>query len=217
MDSIPIGVSLGFNSDSDDIVQDFVRGYNLFTFEADYIVLNVSCPNVYLRVNNDHCLQRVLETLPLGPPVLIKISPSIDMRGLDRIVDLAKEFEVDGMIVSNTHHIEGATGSWSGRELFQRSTKMLAETYIRAEGKFPIIGVGGVMSADDAWTKLEAGASLVQVLTGFVYHGLDFANELKAGIVERLSKASFPRRTLSQVIGSRAKELRYDSGYLRGC
>lgn len=216
MDSIPIGVSLGFNSDSEDIVKDFVRGYNLFTFEADYIVLNISCPNIHHQINHgSHHLQRILETLPLGPPVLIKISPDIDLHELDRIVDLAKEFEVDGMIVSNTHRLESSprSGGWSGKSIFRQSTKMLAETYIRVENEFPIIGVGGVMSAEDAWTKLEAGASLVQVLTGFVYHGLDFANEIKEGIVERLIRE---RKALCSVIGSRAKELRYDSGYLKG-
>jgi len=211
MDAIPIGVSLGFNSDSEDIVKDFIRGYNLFTFEADYIVLNISCPNVS-HGNPAHCLQRVLDELPLGPFVLIKISPDIDLRELDRIVDLAKEYEVGGMIVSNTHRLENSprSGGWSGKYIFQLSTKMLAETYIRAENEFPVIGVGGVMSAEDAWTKLEAGASLVQVLTGFVYKGLDFANELKAGILDRLI---LERKPLCQVIGSRAKELRYDAGY----
>ncbi len=128
-------------------------------------------------------------------PVLLKIAPDLSLAELDDVVHIARSRPVDGMIVANTTLARPSTlreqdrakeqGGLSGRPLFRLSTRMVAETYVRAEGAFPLIGVGGIDSGGAALTKIRAGASLIQLYSSLVY---------RASVLSRTSRAICPRR-----------------------
>ena len=146
-------------------------------------------------------------------PILLKIAPDVALADLDDIVDIAKKRAIDGMIVSNTtitrpdflrDGLAKENGGLSGKPLFELSTKILAETYLRAEQAFPIIGVGGIDSAESAWQKIRAGATLVQLYTGMVYKGFSIAREIKRGLSLMLDRGK--HRSIQDVVGRDAVE-----------
>jgi dihydroorotate dehydrogenase len=133
---------------------------------------------------------------------LLKIAPDLTLAELDEIVKCARARKIDGLIVSNTTVSWPASlidlaasepGGLSGRPLFALSTQLLAAAYLRTENQFPLIGVGGVGSAETALAKIEAGASLVQLYTSFVFKGLVLADEIKCGLARLLTRNSYPR------------------------
>ena len=209
-----VGINLGANKDSRDRVDDYVRGIEVFADAADYFTINVSSPNTpglrdLQRANAlDDLLSHVLaardEQAELfgRKPVLLKIAPDLTLAELDEIVNCARARKIDGLIVSNTTVSRPASlrdpaaskqGGLSGRPLFGLSTQMLAAAYLRTENQFPLVGVGGVDSAESAVAKIEAGASLVQLYTSFVFKGLALADEIKRGLVRLLAQNSYPR------------------------
>jgi dihydroorotate dehydrogenase len=142
------------------------------------------------------------ETLPRRP-VLLKIAPDLTLRELDDAVRVARARGVDGMIVSNTtssrpdtlrDETQSETGGLSGAPLFALSTHMLAQTFLRVEKQFPLIGVGGVDSPEAAWAKIEAGATLIQLYSALVYEGMGLIERIKAGLAAHLRA-----RSLSQI------------------
>ncbi|MGA7385740.1 MAG: quinone-dependent dihydroorotate dehydrogenase [Methylocella sp.] len=220
-----VGVNLGANTDSGDVPADYVRGIEVFADVADYFAINVSSPNTPgLRDLQkpgalDDLLARVLaardgQAERFGhKPVLLKIAPDLTLPELDEIVKCARSRKIDGLIVSNTTVSRPATlrdlsanepGGLSGRPLFALSTQMLAATFLRAENQFPLIGVGGVDSAETAFAKIEAGASLVQLYTSFVFKGLALAGGIKCGLVRLLAQHSYPR--LADATGAAAAD-----------
>ncbi len=211
-----IGVNLGANKNSPNRMDDYVRGIEVFTDVANYFAINVSSPNTpglrdMQRADalND-LLAHVLDARDIAAerfgrkPVLLKIAPDLALRKLDEIVNCARARKIDGLIVSNTTISRPVTlrdrsanepGGLSGRPLFGLSTQLLAATYLRVEKQFPLIGVGGVDSAETAFAKIEAGASLVQLYTSFVFKGLTLADDIKRGLVHLLARKSYPRVT----------------------
>ncbi len=209
-----VGVNLGAKKDSGDLPADYVRGIAAFADVADYFAINVSSPNTPglrdLQKSSalDDLLARVLEARDIAAerfgrkPVVLKIAPDVTLAELDEIIGCSRARKIDGLIVSNTTISRPATlrdpsaiepGGLSGRPLFALSTRILAQTYLRAENQFPLIGVGGVDSAETAFAKIEAGASLVQLYTSFVFKGLGLAGEIKRGLVRLLAQKSYPR------------------------
>ena len=168
-----------------------MRLIETFAPVASYFTINVSSPNtpglrdLQQAKALDDLLARVIDARErvrprAGPtPVLLKIAPDLTLSDLDDAVGIARKHGVDGMIVSNTtisrpaslreRDRAGEAGGLSGRPLFKLSTRMLAETFVRAEGAFPLIGVGGIDSGATAIAKIKAGATLVQVYTGLVF------------------------------------------------
>ena len=145
--------------------------------------------------------------------MLLKIAPDLTLAELDELVKCARSRKIDGLIVSNTTMSRPASlrdpaaskqGGLSGRPLFGLSTQMLAAAYLRTENQFPLIGVGGVDSAETAFAKIEAGASLVQLYTSFVFNGLVLADEIKRGLVRLLAQNSYPR--LADATGAAAAD-----------
>jgi dihydroorotate dehydrogenase len=220
-----VGVNIGANADSSDRPADYVGGVEIFADVADYFAINVSSPNTPgLRELQkpgalDDLLARVLaardeQAERLGrKPVLLKIAPDLTLAELDEIVECARSRKIDGLIVSNTTVSRPATlrdplanepGGLSGRPLFSLSTRMLAAAYQRVENQFPLIGVGGVNSAETAFAKIEAGASLVQLCTSFVFKGLGLAEEIKRGLVRLLAQNSYSR--LADATGAAAAD-----------
>ena len=145
-------------------------------------------------------------------PVLLKIAPDLSLADLDGIVQVARRRRIDGMVVSNTtiarppaiaaHRRGGEAGGLSGRPLFAPSTRMLAETFLRVERQFPLVGVGGVDGPEAAWAKIQAGASLVQLYTALVFAGPGLVAEIKRGLVERIGAGG-----LAKVVGRSASAL----------
>jgi dihydroorotate dehydrogenase len=209
-----VGINLGANKDSGDLPADYVRGIAAFADAADYFTINVSSPNTPgLRELQkpgalDDLLARVLaardeQAERFGrKPVLLKIAPDLTLAELDEVVNCARARKIDGLIVSNSTVTRPTTlrdpsanepGGLSGQPLFALSTQMLAAAFLRTDNQFPLIGVGGVASTETAFAKIEAGASLVQLYTSFVFKGLVLADEIKRGLVRLLAQNSYPR------------------------
>jgi dihydroorotate dehydrogenase len=205
--TVILGVNIGANKETVDRIADYVAGIRAFVDVADYFAVNVSSPNTPgLRDLQkadalDELLARVIDARDVKAeafgyrPILLKIAPDLSLSDLDAIVAVARARKVDGMIVSNTtisrplpvgSRYAGEAGGLSGRPLFDLSTRMLAETFARVERQFPLIGVGGIESAETAWAKIEAGATLVQLYSALVFKGPALIEEIKRGLLERL-------------------------------
>jgi dihydroorotate dehydrogenase len=220
-----VGINLGANMDSGDRPADYVRGIEAFADIADYFAINVSSPNtpglLDLQKSSalDDLIARVLDARDIASerfgrkPVLLKIAPDLALRELDEIIGCARARKIDGLIISNTtvsrpvalrDSSANEPGGLSGRPLFSLSTQMLAAAYLRTENQFPLIGVGGIDSAETAFAKIEAGASLVQLYTSFVFKGLALADKIKRGLVRHLAQSSYPR--LADATGATAAD-----------
>jgi dihydroorotate dehydrogenase len=219
-----VGVNVGANRDSPDRASDYVRLIETFAPVASYFTLNVSSPNTpQLRELQrldalDGLLARVVETRDrvsrdAGPvPVLLKIAPDVSLAELDDIVGAARRRRIDGMIVGNTTTARSPslrervkaieTGGLSGRPLFALSTRILAETYVRAEDAFPLIGVGGINSGAAAITKIKAGASLLQLYSGLVFRGVGLVQQIKSDLLAVLRRG--PVHELADLVGADA-------------
>jgi dihydroorotate dehydrogenase len=216
-----IGINVGANKDTDDRGADYVRLIESFAAIASYFTVNVSSPNtpglrdLQRSAMLDDLLARVIAARDRVArvkvtPVLLKIAPDLTLPELDDVVGVARRRKVDGMIIGNTTVSRTKTlrdtltareaGGLSGKPLFSLATRMLAESYVRAEGAFPLIGVGGIDSAETALAKFRAGATLVQLYTGLVFRGLGLVAEIKAGI----SNAVSSKTTLHELIGEDA-------------
>jgi len=200
-----LGVNLGVNKDTPliDAVDDYLALMNIFAPIADYLVLNVSSPNTVglRRLQGKDTLHQLLTAmdnerrrsmLPEGAstPLLVKLAPDLTDGELDDALEVITDVGLDGVVATNTtisrdgltgtHRDE--TGGLSGAPLQTRSTEMIGRIYQQTGGKLPIIGVGGIMDADGAREKLDAGASLVQVYTGLVYKGPNLVREIVSGL-----------------------------------
>ena len=207
-----VGANIGINQDSADAVADYLAGFKALHGRVDYVAVNVSSPNTpglrELQGRNRLAplLAALLETrarlTPAGQrplPLLLKIAPDVDDRDKADIAAVGLETGLDGLIVGNTtvardgltSRHRGETGGLSGRPLFARSTALLAEMYRLTEGRMPLVGVGGVSTGADAYAKIRAGASLVQLYTALVYHGPGLVGRIKAELAERLAADGF--------------------------
>jgi dihydroorotate dehydrogenase len=219
-----VGVNVGANKDSADRVADYVNLIETFAPVASYFTVNVSSPNTpglrNLQQGHilDDLLSKVLEARDRAreqagdTPVLLKIAPDLSLAELDEVVHVARSRRVDGMIVANTTLARPTTlreasrakeqGGLSGRPLFRLSTRMVAETYVRVEGVFPLVGVGGIDSGGAALTKIRAGASLVQLYSPLVYKGLGLVEDIKRDLAATLLRTD--HESLSEIVGADA-------------
>ena len=216
-----VGVNVGANKDAADRVADYVRLIERFAAVASYVTINISSPNtpglrdLQQAKTLDDLLARVIDARErvaprAGPtPVLLKIAPDLSLDALDDVVNIARSRRVDGMIVGNTTLARPATlraaataqqaGGLSGRPLFPLATRMLAETFVRVEGVFPLVGVGGIDSGPAALAKFRAGASLVQLYSGLVFRGLGLVTDIKRTLVAALARERL--ESLDELIG----------------
>jgi dihydroorotate dehydrogenase len=219
-----VGVNVGANKDSPDRTADYVTLIETFAPVAGYFTVNVSSPNTPGLRNLqqasalDDLLARVIDARERvrknagDSPVLLKIAPDLSLTELDDVVHIARSRRVDGMIVGNTTLGRPSTlreqgrareeGGLSGRPLFRLSTRMVAETYVRAEGAFPLVGAGGIDSGGGALTKIRAGASLIQLYSALVYKGLGLVDEIKSDLSSTLLRTG--RDSLSEIVGADA-------------
>jgi dihydroorotate dehydrogenase len=218
-----LGINIGPNKDSHDRVADYVAGIQAFAPYADYLTINISSPNtpglrdLHGRGEFDDLAAAVLaarDRVSPRRPTLVKISPDLDANQLEDVLAVALKRRVDGLIVSNTSVCRPATlvsaaaretGGLSGRPIFDLSTRLVARCYLRCGGALPIIGVGGVDSPEAALAKIEAGASLTQIYTGFIYRGPSLVREILHGLSAELSRRAL--NSLSECVGARAEEV----------
>ena len=207
-----IGVNIGINRDSAAAVADYVACLEALHGRADYVAVNVSSPNtpglrdLQGRANLEALVGALVDKrarlTPPGrrpPPLVVKIAPDLDDRDKADIAAVALETGLDGLIVCNTTTVReglasrhrGEPGGLSGRPLFAPSTALLAEMHRLTEGRIPLIGVGGIASGADAYAKIRAGASLVQLYTALVYHGPGLVGRIKAELADRLAADGF--------------------------
>jgi dihydroorotate dehydrogenase len=199
-----IGANVGKNKETVDAAADYVIGIRRLAPLASYLVINVSSPNTPgLRDLQqagvlDDLLARVLDARDRAAsgrrtPVLLKIAPDLSLTDLDDVVGTARARRIDGMVVTNTTVMRPPTlrareqameqGGLSGRPVFRLATRVLAETFVRVEGQFPLIGSGGIDSGAAAFAKIKAGATLLQLYTGLVFRGLRLVADIKGDLV----------------------------------
>ncbi len=219
-----VGVNIGANKDSSDRAADYVRLIEMLAPVTSFVAINISSPNtpglrdLQQAAALDDLLARIVAArdrmvAQTGPtPVLLKIAPDLTLSDLDDVVGVARARRIDGMIVSNTTLARPASlrdratakqaGGLSGQPLFAFATRMLAETYVRVEGAFPLIGVGGIDSGEAALAKIKAGADLVELYSGLIYRGLGLLDEIKTTLIRALEREGVER--LGELVGADA-------------
>ncbi|KAK6640998.1 hypothetical protein RUM44_012697 [Polyplax serrata] len=220
-----IGVNLGKNKNSPNPIQDYVEGIHKFGDVADYFVINVSSPNTpgLRQWQKKEQLEELLGALLLArnslnilqkPPILLKLAPDLTDSERKDIAEVIqkKEFQVDGLVISNTTigrpGITGPEGNeeggLSGRPLCNLSTKLIFDMYQYTSGKIPIIGVGGVFTGQDAYDKIQAGASLIQLYTAFAFHGPPRLTRVKRELDELIRRDGY--KNVSEAVGKMKKD-----------
>jgi dihydroorotate dehydrogenase len=199
------GINIGANKDSADRIADYVTAFDALAPLADYVTVNVSSPNTPgLRgLQNREELTRLLEALTATRkttiPLLLKIAPDLDAYALDDIAAVVRLSGIEGLIVSNTTIARpvlksahaGETGGLSGKPLFTPSTEILRQMRQRLGSLTVLVGVGGISSGADAYAKIRAGASLVQLYTALVYEGPGLVLRIKRELAELLARDGF--------------------------
>lgn len=220
---IPLGINLGKSklTPLEAAADDYLGSFRLLKDWGDYFVVNVSSPNtpglrsLQATENLEPILAALQQENDRQKPLLVKIAPDLEWDEIASVLDLAQKHRLAGIIATNTTisraglqtQTIGATGKSvreeaggiSGSPLRQRSTEVIRFIYQETQGQLPIVGVGGVFTAADAWEKITAGASLVQIYTGWVYEGPWMVKRILTGLVERLEERGL--KSISEAIG----------------
>jgi dihydroorotate dehydrogenase len=228
-----LGVNIGKSRDVpiEEAIPDYLASFAAVYPVADFIAVNVSSPNTpnlreLQRADLLDELLKVLQrrnrelatqlSLPNARPLLVKIAPDLTEGEIESIVDVAMRNTIDGLIATNTtvsrNGLRSAKakvescgeGGLSGAPLRKPSNEVIAQLYRLTSGQLPIIGVGGVFTAEDAWEKICAGAGLIELYTGFIYEGPTVAKRINEGLAEILKREAF--RSLDEAIGSSAEK-----------
>lgn len=222
-----LGVSIGKSKITplENAIEDYVASFELVYKIADYVAVNVSSPNTpQLReLQQSQQLEALLSALQTrrrelqkDVPLLVKLSPDLEREDLEMIVEVIERLQIDGIIATNTTISRAdlrtdakrvasfGEGGLSGKPLKDRATRMIADLYQLTGGQIPLIGVGGIFTAEDAWEKIAAGASLLQLYTGFIYQGPRIAREINQGLAAILAREGLPN--LDAAVGCRVKE-----------
>ncbi|ELR99047.1 quinone-dependent dihydroorotate dehydrogenase [Gloeocapsa sp. PCC 73106] len=219
--SIPIGINLCKSKITplENAAQDYLESFRYFKNCADYFVVNVSSPNTpgLRSLQGEEQLEGIIETLQQENqgqhPILVKISPDLDWNAIASIIALATKHQLAGLVATNTttektglktkklngNPLLEEAGGISGEPLKERSTAIIRFIWQQTQGKLPIIGVGGIFTPEDAWSKITAGASLLQVYTGWIYQGPWMVKTILQGLVGRLEATGLTH--LSEAIG----------------
>ncbi|MDA1090070.1 MAG: quinone-dependent dihydroorotate dehydrogenase [Proteobacteria bacterium] len=216
----PVGVNLGKNAASVDAAADYTAGVRALAGLADYLVINVSSPNTpgLRALQSRDQLSELLDAVRAAlravapsnpPPLLLKVAPDLTDDDKRDIAEVALEQKLDGLIATNTtiDRPAGLTdanriekGGLSGRPLFDASTKVLADFYRLTDGRLPLIGVGGIASGADAYAKIRAGASLVQIYTALVFEGPGLVRRINTELADLLAGGGFAH--INEAIGA---------------
>lgn len=206
-----VGINIGKNKDvpNEEATENYLKSFELVHKAADYVAVNISSPNTpnlreLQRSENLEELLRALQERNLelsAKPLLVKIAPDLSEGDIEAIADACIRFNISGVIATNTTvSREGlktpdaasrGAGGLSGKPLAVRSNEVISSIYRYSKGRLPIVGVGGIFTARDAFDKIAAGASLLQAYTGFVYRGPGFAGEINVGLAAILKERGF--------------------------
>lgn len=210
-----VGINIGANKDSADRVGDYVQGLGSMGAFADYLTVNISSPNTPgLRALQGYGALDVLlsaireQRSAEGPPVFLKVAPDLERGDADRIVRSAIDNRIDALIVSNTtvsrpplkSAYASEQGGLSGEPLKALALDALRQFRSAAGGQIPLIGCGGIATADDAWERIRAGASLVQLYSAMVFEGPGLARRIASGLAEKLERAGLG--SIAEAVGS---------------
>jgi dihydroorotate dehydrogenase len=209
-----VGVNIGANKDSADRIADYVEGVRTMSPVADYLTINISSPNTpgLRQLQDEGALRALLSAVQEarivgGPPVFLKVAPDLGTSEPDQIVRIAVQHKVDAIIVANTtisrpHLVSrhaGETGGLSGEPLKPLALEALRRFRSAGGGSVPLIAVGGIASVDDAWARIRAGASLVQIYSGMVYEGPGLAGRIAKGLGGKLAEEGFA--SIAEAVG----------------
>jgi dihydroorotate dehydrogenase len=220
-----VGANIGKNRDTQDDIGDYVQGVAMLAPLADYLTINVSSPNTpgLRNLQRKSTLARLVERVMAArqasvsrdpPPLLLKIAPDLTQEERADIAQVALSSGIDGLIVANATVARPSTlksrhapepGGLSGPVLFQPSTALLSEMYRLTDGKLPLVGTGGVASGADAYAKIRAGASLVQLYTALVYHGPGLVQRIRHELAGFLARDGLP--SIAAAVGAAAHSL----------
>ena len=212
-----IGVNIGANKDSKDFSEDYIKGIKFFSTLASYITINISSPNtpglrnLEILENLDVLLDKInnldKEDLFIKTPILLKISPDLNSDNLKYLCKRVLSSKIDGLIVSNTTIARDSiadnidqSGGLSGRPLFKSSTQQLRRVFKYTNGRIPLIGVGGIDSAEKAYEKIKNGASLVQLYTGLVYNGPNLIKDINKNLSSLIKDDGY--NNISEAVGA---------------
>jgi dihydroorotate dehydrogenase len=226
----PVGINLGKSKITplSEAAQDYAQSFRALRGYADFFVVNVSSPNTpnLRQLQDKAALNDILTAVQevngakdqnspsakLKVPLLVKVAPDLTFEAVDEILELAGPRQIAGIVATNTtvarptasnprwQKIYAEEGGLSGRPLTARSTEMIRHIYMRTQGKLPIVGVGGIFTAEDAWEKITAGASLVQLYTGLVYEGPSVMKKIVNGLRKKMDSRGF--KSISEAVGS---------------
>ena len=220
---IPIGINLGKSkiTSLELAAQDYLESFRLLKDLGDYFVVNVSSPNTPgLRSLQDAAmLSQILDVLKqennLQKPIFVKIAPDLEWEAISDIIALVKTYRIAGLIATNTtisreglktqiiektgKSPQEEAGGISGKPVRDRSTEVIRFIYQQTQGQMPIIGVGGIFTAEDAWEKITAGACLIQTYTGWIYEGPMMVRRIMSGLLTKLEENGLT--SISQAIG----------------
>ncbi len=198
----PVGISIAKTNneatcDTEVGIEDYAKAFEAFVKIGDYFTVNLSCPNTFggQPFTDPKRLDRLLgklDQIPTQKPVFLKLSPDLSEKELDVLIAVAEKHRVHGFVCTNlTKNHKFGKGGLSGGAVKELSNKQISYVYKKTKGNFVIIGCGGIFSAEDAYEKLKAGASLLQLITGMIYEGPGLISEINRGLVELMKKDGY--------------------------
>lgn len=217
---IPIGISIAKTNNASTVdteagIDDYAKAYKAFASVGDYTTINISCPNAFGGepftdpIKLESLLSRIDE-IESSKPVLLKLSPDLSFEQIDKLIDVAERYKIDGYISANLtkkrdlntilDKVPFDKGGLSGKVQEDLATNLIKHLYRRTKGKKIIIGCGGVFSAEDAYKKIKAGASLIQLITGMIYEGPQVISQINYGLVQLLKQDGYNH--ISEAIGA---------------
>ncbi|MEY4387485.1 MAG: hypothetical protein RLY20_2768 [Verrucomicrobiota bacterium] len=222
----PVGINLGKSKITplEQAPDDYANSFRVLWPHADFFVVNVSSPNTpnLRKLQDKSALDAILAAMQQvnsteakqnqPKPILVKVAPDLTFDALDEILELAQQRNLAGLVATNTtilrppsdnplvQKVYTETGGLSGRPVRERSTEVIRHLHKQSRGKVPLIGVGGIFSVEDAWEKITAGASLIQLYTGFIYEGPTLPKRIVKGLAEKLRERGM--KQISEAVGS---------------
>ena len=230
--NIPLGINIGCNKETIDTINDYSQLTKRLGQYADWITINISSPNTagLRNIQTSSTLPKLLKTIDnerkeiedkKGSPLQtwLKISPDLNDTDLKNLIDTSLKYNIDAICISNTtisrpsklkSKTKNENGGLSGKPLTLQSTRLLAKAYLHAENNIKFIGIGGITNADDAYLKMLAGASILQIYTGLIYNGPNLINKIVDGLAMKNNK-----QDIINIVGSKAHEI-INGNYIYG-
>ena len=224
---IPLGVNVAKTNSPDTIdpekgINDYLKVLQSFFYIGDYFTINISCPNSYdsQPFTEPHLLNLLLQEINkfnIEKPVFLKMPPDLAFEQIDKIIELAEQYNISGFICSNLtkdrnnpevipeeiNKVPEDIGSISGKPIEKMANDLIAYVYKKTKGQKVIIGCGGIFSAEDAYRKIKLGASLLQLITGMIFKGPQLISQINLGLCDLLKKDGF--KNIKEAIGSEFK------------